>query len=42
MENKIILFCSEKYCDRFIEKEWNGEFIENWFCERHRNKNDSE
>ena len=29
-------YCHERDCLNFIEIEWDGEFIENWFCEKHK------
>jgi len=31
-------YCHERDCEHFKEIFWDGEFIENWLCELHKNK----
>jgi hypothetical protein len=32
----IKIMCDEKDCLNYKEIEWDGEFIENWYCDEHR------
>lgn len=38
MKNKVIIFCNESYCNETKEIEWDGRFIEKWYCENCKQK----
>jgi len=33
---KLKILCHKRYCENFKIIDWNGEFIEKWFCDKHK------
>ena len=33
---KIIIPCNEPYCLETKSIKWKGEFMENWYCDKHK------
>jgi hypothetical protein len=31
---KATIFCNKAYCDKTKEIEWDGKFIDKWYCEK--------
>lgn len=33
---KVKVFCQKSYCFESKEIEYDGEFIDNWYCDKHK------